>query len=94
MGEKEKAASGVPTAEELALIGRYTRRELAPEEVYTFPVLLCDNEIDREGERFSIPALEKLADKGFCTHYHWYAGTDGHFAGKAGGFVCGENRHL
>ena len=62
MGEKEKAASGVPTAEELALIGRYTRRELAPEEVYTFPVLLCDNEIDREGERFSIPALEKLAD--------------------------------
>ena len=62
MGEKEKAASGVPTAEELALIGRYTRRELAPEEVYTFPVPLCDNEIDREGERFSIPALEKLAD--------------------------------
>ena len=62
MGEKEKAASGVPTAEELALIGKYTRRELTPEEVYTFPVLLCDNEIDREGERFSIPALEKLAD--------------------------------
>ena len=26
-----------------------------------FPVVLCDNEIDRDGERFSIPALEKLS---------------------------------
>ena len=61
MSEKEAARTGVPTAEDLALIGKYTRRELLPEEVYTFPVVLCDNEIDREGERFSVPALEKLA---------------------------------
>lgn len=60
--KEENSRTGVPTAEELELIGRYTRRELAPEEVYTFPVVLCDNEIDRDGERFSIPALEGLAE--------------------------------
>ena len=59
-GEIEVRA-GSPGAEELELIGRYTRRPLAPEEVYTFSAVLCDNEVDREGERFSIPALEKLA---------------------------------
>jgi len=59
---EERIVTGTPTGEELELIGRYTRRKLAPEEVYTFPVVLCDNEIDRDGERFSIPALEKLAE--------------------------------
>lgn len=61
MSEKTLEKTGVPTEEALALIGKYTRRALEAEEVYTFPVILCDNEIDREGERFSIPALEKLA---------------------------------
>ncbi|WP_411678037.1 hypothetical protein [Caproicibacter sp.] len=27
-----------------------------------FPVVLCDNEIDRDGERFTVSALEKLAE--------------------------------
>lgn len=49
-------------AEDMELIGRLARRELSPEEVYTFPVVLCDNETDRDGERFSIPALERLAE--------------------------------
>lgn len=57
-----KELTGVPSPEDLALIGGYTRRTFSPEEVYTFPVVLCDNEVDREGERFSIPALEKLAE--------------------------------
>lgn len=48
--------------EDLALIGKYARRELTAGEVYTFPVVLCDNEVDRDGERFSVPALEKLAE--------------------------------
>lgn len=38
--------------EELALINRYTRREMSEEEVYTFSVVLCDNDIDRDFERF------------------------------------------
>ena len=49
-------------AEDMALINKLARRELSPEEVYTFPVVLCDNETDRDCERFSIKALTKLAE--------------------------------
>jgi len=52
---------GTPTEEDLALIHKWTRRELAPDEVYVFQANLCDNEIDRDGERFTRAALEKLA---------------------------------
>ena len=45
---------------ELEKINRFTRRPLSAEEVYTFSVILCDNEIDRECERFSDSALEKI----------------------------------
>lgn len=51
-----------PGAEELKKINRYTRREFRADELYTFSVALCDNEIDRDGERFSVAALEKLAE--------------------------------
>jgi len=46
----------------LGLINRFTRRAVTEGEVYAFPVVLCDNEIDRDGERFSVGALEKLAE--------------------------------
>lgn len=45
---------------ELEKINRFTRRPLSAEEVYTFSVILCDNEIDRDCERFSDSALEKI----------------------------------
>jgi len=51
------------TEEELALINRWSRKELTAEEVYAFTVKLCDNEIDRDGERFTPGALEALAEK-------------------------------
>ena len=41
-------------------INRFTRREFTEDELYIFPVKLCDNEIDRDGERFSDKALEDL----------------------------------
>lgn len=43
------------------LIHRYTRKKFEPQELYTFSVILCDNEIDRDSERFSLEALETLA---------------------------------
>lgn len=49
--------------EELELINTYTRRKLEKDEVYVFSVVLCDNDIDRDGERFTVEslfALEKL----------------------------------
>lgn len=51
----------IAAADDMALINRWTRKTLAPEEVYTFCVVLCDNEIDRDYERFSVAALEELA---------------------------------
>ena len=52
-----------PSEEELRLIHAYTRRALNADEVYVFSVTLCDNDVDRDGERFtveSLNALEKL----------------------------------
>ena len=48
--------------EELKLIGKFARKELSQEEIYTFSVILCDNEIDRDNERFTVPALKTLAE--------------------------------
>ena len=44
-------------APDMEQIGRYTRRAYSPEEVYTFSLVLCDNEVDRDFERFSREAL-------------------------------------
>lgn len=41
------------TQEQLAQINRYSRRELTAQEVYVFSLILCDNEIDRDYERFT-----------------------------------------
>lgn len=46
--------------EMLEKLNKFTRRELTEDEVYIFDVILCDNEIDRDGERFSMNALKAL----------------------------------
>lgn len=48
------------TCEQLEKINKFTRRPLTAEEVYVFNVILCDNDIDRDGERFSDNALAEL----------------------------------
>lgn len=47
--------------EEMKAINRFTRKELSEEDVYVFSVVLCDNDIDRDYERFSDEALESLS---------------------------------
>lgn len=47
---------------ELARINQISRKKLKAEEVYTFAVRLCDNEVDRDGERFENETLDKLAE--------------------------------
>ncbi len=49
------------TESDLALINRFTVKELKADEVYSFNVILCDNDVDRDGERFSNEALSQLA---------------------------------
>lgn len=64
MKEVRKAGGireAVPGAEELEQINRFAKRTLKAEEVYTFTVKLCDNEIDRDGERFPEETLRELA---------------------------------
>lgn len=56
--ESEQA---LPVKEELELINRYALKPLKSGEVFVFSVVLCDNEIDRDNERFDIPALHTLA---------------------------------
>ncbi|WP_050697085.1 hypothetical protein [Anaeromassilibacillus senegalensis] len=52
---------GALAADELEQINRYTRRPFQEEELYTFSVALCDNEIDRDWERFTVGALHQLS---------------------------------
>ena len=50
MKELEKnleATGGVPAEAELAAINRFAKSPLRAEEVYTFSLRLCDNEVDR-----------------------------------------------
>lgn len=56
-------SAGGSIAEEMALVNTYSRRELSADEVYLFTVVLCDNDLDRDNERFTVEslfALEKL----------------------------------
>lgn len=41
-------------------INKFTRRDFSQDELYTFSVILCDNEVDRDMERFSDNALDTL----------------------------------
>jgi hypothetical protein len=50
-----------PTPEDLALIHKLTRKPLPPEELYVFRAVLCDNEIDRDGDCFPVESLAALA---------------------------------
>lgn len=53
---------GLPEPDDLVLINQLARRELKAEEVYTFAVRLCDNEVDRDCERFDDDTLDQLGE--------------------------------
>lgn len=45
---------------ELREINKHTLSPLTADDVFTFKAVLCDNEIDRQSERFTLKALEDL----------------------------------
>jgi len=47
---------------ELEMINKLTRRTFEEDEIYSFSVVLCDNDIDRDFDRFSDSALAKLSE--------------------------------
>ena len=50
------------TAEDLEQINGLAKAELSAEQVYVFALRLCDNEVDRDFERFDGEALERLGE--------------------------------
>ena len=60
--ERSEQAAGTPAAEELAYINQYAKTPLAAEQVYAFAVRLCDNEVDRDYERFETAGLTRLGE--------------------------------
>ena len=57
----EAAGNGVPTAAQLETINAMARGTLTEEQVYVFSLRLCDDQIDRDMERFDTEALPVLA---------------------------------
>lgn len=55
-----KPYCGQVSAEDLELINRQSLKTLTADEIFTFSVILCDNEIDRDFEVFSDEALSSL----------------------------------
>lgn len=55
-------STALESVQELDAINKFAKTELKAEEVYTFSVVLCDNEVDRDFERFSNKALDELAE--------------------------------
>lgn len=64
---------------ELALINKQSLRELSADEVFTFRMAACDNQVDREYERFTDAALDELAPlfvgKSVLIDHRWSAGS-------------------
>ena len=57
----EAISGGVPTAMQLEAINAQAKGKLTQEQVYVFSVRLCDDQIDRDMERFDTYALPTLA---------------------------------
>ncbi len=59
--ETEVMSNGAPTAVQLDAINAQAKAKLTTEQVYVFCLRLCDDQIDRDGERFDTAALPGLA---------------------------------
>ncbi len=57
----EAVNSGAPTPAQLEAINAQAKAQLAQEQVYVFSLRLCDDQVDRDWERFDTAALPALA---------------------------------
>ena len=57
----EAVNSGMPTAVQLEAINAQAKAQLTAEQVYVFSLRLCDDQVDRDQERFDTAALPGLA---------------------------------
>ena len=59
--EAQAVGAGYPTAAQLETINAQAKSQLKEDQVYVFSVRLCDDQVDRDGERFATEALPELA---------------------------------
>lgn len=57
----EVVSGGVPTEGQLAAVNAQAKAKLTAQQVYVFSLRLCDDQVDRDFERFDTVALEGLA---------------------------------
>ena len=50
-----------PEESDYEKIRKFTRRDFEKDELYVFEVSLCNNDVDRDNEKFSVAALNELA---------------------------------
>ena len=76
--EANAVSVGVPTEEQLEKINALAKGNLTEEQVYVFSVRLCDDQVDRDYERFDADALPELAKlfvgKSGIVDHKWSAG--------------------
>ena len=75
----EVAGGGVPVGRQLEAINALAKAELTAEQVYVFSLRLCDDQVDRDHERFDTEALAGLArlfiGKTGILDHQWSAGN-------------------
>ena len=59
--ESQAVGNGTPTEEQLGAINALAKAQMTGEQVYVFSLRLCDDQIDRDYERFDTAALPELA---------------------------------
>ena len=76
--EANATGVGVPNAQQLEKINALAKGTLNEEQVYVFSVRLCDDQVDRDFERFDAAALPELAKlfvgKSGIVDHKWSAG--------------------
>lgn len=74
-----KVSSLTPEAADMEAINRQSLRELSADEVFTFRLAACNDQVDRDNERFSREALAELAQlyvgKPVLRDHKWSAET-------------------
>ena len=77
--ETKAEGGGVPTAAQLDAINAQAKAKLKAEQVYVFSLRLCDDQVDRDFERFDTEALPALAKmfigKTGIVDHKWSAGN-------------------
>ena len=90
----EVISAGVPTGPQLEAINAQARAKLTGAQVYVFSLRLCDDQIDRDWERFDTQALPGLAKlfigKTGITDHRW--SSDGQVARIFAAEVVKEDR--